>query len=69
MIRYFVIHNKEMNRYEPMCFLREGDNVNRAKELFEDYVSKKPEAYDEYREVTEEQWDLVSVSKEIFFED
>ena len=50
MIRYFVIHNKEMNRYEPMC-------------------SKKPETYDEYREVTEEQWDLVSVSKEIFFED
>ncbi len=69
MIRYFVIHNKEMNRYEPMWFLEDGDNVNRAKELFEDYVSKKPEAYDEYREVTEEQWDLVSVSKEIFFED
>ena len=69
MIRYFVIHNKEMNRYEPMWFLEDGDNVNRAKELFEDYVSKKPEAYDEFREVTEEQWDLVSVSKEIFFED
>lgn len=69
MIRYFVIHNKEMNRYEPMWFLEDGNNVNRAKELFEDYVSKKPEAYDEYREVTEEQWDLVSVSKEIFFED
>ena len=69
MIRYFVIHNKEMNRYEPMWFLEDGNNVNRAKELFEDYVSKKPETYDEYREVTEEQWDLVSVSKEIFFED
>ena len=69
MTRYFVIHNKEMNRYEPLCLLYDGDNENRPKELFEDYISKKPEAYDEYREVTEEQWDLVSVSKEIFFED
>ena len=69
MIRYFEIHNKEMNRYEPMCLLYDGDNEKRPKELFEDYISKKPEAYDEYREVTEEQWDLVSVSKEIFFED
>lgn len=40
MIRYFVIHNKEMNRYEPLCLLYDGDNENRPKELFEDYISK-----------------------------
>ena len=40
MIRYFVIHNKEMNRYEPMCLLYDGGNENRPKELFEDYISK-----------------------------
>ena len=57
MKKYYIIHNIELDRYEPLAIT---ENFGEVEKLFESY---KKHGYDKFLEVTEEKYNMVCVGK------